>query len=70
MKKIEAIDALGGTAKLARALNITPQAISQWGENVPALRAYEIQEIVNRNKHNPLHATIVTNSQSTDFHAQ
>ena len=39
------IKGIGGTANLARALSIQPQAISQWGEYVPELRAYKLREM-------------------------
>ncbi|WP_421217958.1 Cro/CI family transcriptional regulator [Aeromonas enteropelogenes] len=45
MKKQDAIDHFGGTRALATALGCSTQAISQWGEQVPPRRAYEIQEI-------------------------
>jgi hypothetical protein len=32
----------GGTVRLARALKISPQAVSMWGETIPLLRAYQI----------------------------
>jgi DNA-binding transcriptional regulator YdaS (Cro superfamily) len=39
----EAKALFGGTRKLAEALGITEQAVSQWGENVPELRVYQIK---------------------------
>ncbi|MBT6959743.1 MAG: hypothetical protein HOA00_01240, partial [Rhodospirillaceae bacterium] len=38
-----AIDAAGGTAALARTINVTPQAISQW-DRVPAERVIAVEE--------------------------
>lgn len=32
--------------KLAEALGITREAVYQWGETVPALRVYQIREIL------------------------
>ncbi|TNJ06647.1 Cro/Cl family transcriptional regulator [Aeromonas veronii] len=43
MKKQTAIKHFGGANKLAQALGCKPQAISQWGENVPQGRAYQIE---------------------------
>jgi len=43
MKKKDAIDHFGSVAALADALEITPEAIYQWGEDVPSGREYQIQ---------------------------
>lgn len=43
MKKQDAMKHFGGASKLASALNIAPAAVSQWGENVPLGRAYQIE---------------------------
>ncbi|WP_018693556.1 Cro/CI family transcriptional regulator [Algicola sagamiensis] len=45
MKKAEAVKHFGDTKKLARALNITPSSIYQWGETIPPLRAFQIERI-------------------------
>ena len=46
MTKQEAIDLFDGSIrKLAEALGITEQAVSQWGDEVPELRAYQIREL-------------------------
>ena len=46
MTKQEAIDLFEGSIrKLADALGITEQAVHQWGDEVPALREYQIREI-------------------------
>ena len=45
MKKAEAIDHFGSPALLAKALNITVQAIWQWDEEVPLLRQYQLERI-------------------------
>ena len=42
MKKKDAIEHFGGVADLARALGITPEAIYQWGDEVPEGRAFQI----------------------------
>jgi hypothetical protein len=49
MKRIRtehAIEVFESTTNLARALGIKSQAISQWGEYVPKLRAYELRELL------------------------
>jgi DNA-binding transcriptional regulator YdaS (Cro superfamily) len=50
MKTQHAIEFFGTAAELAKALGITPGAISQWGEDVPALRAYQITELMQARK--------------------
>lgn len=47
MKKTDAIAHFGSATKLAKAINIAPAAVSQWGENIPMLRAYQIERITN-----------------------
>ena len=44
MNTVDAIRLFGTVRELAKALEITEQAIYQWGEKVPALRAYQIRE--------------------------
>jgi len=46
--KKEAIESFGGVKKLADALGIQHSAVSQWGEFVPALRAYQIRELIHQ----------------------
>ena len=41
----EAIDYFNSKRQLAFALDISPQAISGWGEYPPVLRQYQIQDI-------------------------
>ena len=49
MKTTEAIHLFGGTCQsLANALGITRAAVSQWGENVPPLREYQLRELIER----------------------
>lgn len=43
MKTAHAIRFYGSVAKLADALNITPQAVYDWGDLVPRGRAFELQ---------------------------
>ena len=45
MKTDEAIDYFNSKRQLAFALDISPQAISGWGEYPPVLRQYQIQDI-------------------------
>jgi transcriptional repressor of cell division inhibition gene dicB len=45
MKTEAAIGHFGSTAKLADVLGITVQAIYQWGDSVPRLRALELEKL-------------------------
>jgi hypothetical protein len=45
MLKHDAIHFFGTQASLAKALDITTGAISQWGEHVPESQAYKLQII-------------------------
>lgn len=45
MKKKDAIDHFGSVAALAEALGITPEAIYQWGDDVPESREYQLHFI-------------------------
>ena len=47
MKKSKAISYFGSSSKLARKLGISKQSISQWGDDVPQRRAYEIEKLTN-----------------------
>jgi DNA-binding transcriptional regulator YdaS (Cro superfamily) len=47
MKKTDAIEFFGNQVRLAKKLNIDPGAVSQWGEHVPELRAYQLERITN-----------------------
>lgn len=45
MTKQEALDFFDGSVRnLANALGITEQAVHQWGEKVPELRAYQLKD--------------------------
>jgi DNA-binding transcriptional regulator YdaS (Cro superfamily) len=50
MKKMDAIAAFGSASELARALGIKRQSVSKWSEDVPLLRAYQIEEILSQRK--------------------
>lgn len=43
MKTSQAITQAGSAAALAKMLGITQSAISQWGENVPQPRVWQLQ---------------------------
>lgn len=45
MKKEIVIKFFGGVEKTAEKLGINKSAVSQWGEEIPQLRAYEIERI-------------------------
>ncbi len=45
MKKSDAIEYFGSASKLASAINVAPSAVSQWGEIIPPLRAYQIERL-------------------------
>jgi len=44
VRTAETIDVFGSVANVAAALEISPQAVYQWGDSVPPLRAYQIRE--------------------------
>lgn len=43
MKTQDAIARAGGAAKLAELLGITVAAVSQWGENLPKAREWQLR---------------------------
>lgn len=45
MKKKDVIAHFGSVGAVADALNIKGQAVSQWGDDVPIRRAYEIERV-------------------------
>ncbi|PKG79859.1 Cro/Cl family transcriptional regulator [Shewanella sp. Actino-trap-3] len=47
MKKQIAVDHFKGKSKLAKALGISPASVSQWPDDVPELRAYQIERLTN-----------------------
>ncbi len=46
MTKREAIDKFGSVKAVAEALGISGPAVSQWPDEIPKLRGYELSEIV------------------------
>lgn len=53
LKTSDAIKSFGNVAELASALGISVQAVYQWGDVVPKLRQYEINEILSRRSSEP-----------------
>lgn len=45
MKTTDAVKHFNSKSKLARALGINPASVSQWGDDVPDLRAYQIERL-------------------------
>lgn len=45
MKTDQAIELAGGTSALASLLEITPSAVSQWGDNVPQTRVWQLKVV-------------------------
>lgn len=45
MKTQDAIQRAGGTGKLARLIGVTPAAVSQWPEDVPQAREWQLRLI-------------------------
>ena len=45
MKKSDVLEFFGSASKAACALGISIAAISQWGDEVPELRAFQIEKI-------------------------
>ncbi|MCU8012213.1 Cro/CI family transcriptional regulator [Shewanella sp. SM74] len=45
MTKEEAVKFYGSQSKLAKALGINPASVSQWGDDVPELRAFQIERL-------------------------
>ena len=45
MKTKDAAKHFGSKTKLAAALGITPSAVTMWGEDVPELRQYQIEQL-------------------------
>lgn len=49
MKIEEAVKYFGSKTKLADALGIRPSAVTQWGDEIPAVRQFQIQ-VISKNK--------------------
>ena len=47
MKKKLAVKYFKGKSNLAKALGISPSSVSQWPDDVPELRAYQIERLTN-----------------------
>lgn len=47
MKTKTVVDHFGSKRAVADALDISKGAVSQWGDDVPKLRAYELERITN-----------------------
>ncbi|PKH62183.1 Cro/Cl family transcriptional regulator [Shewanella sp. Choline-02u-19] len=62
MKKVVAIDYFGSQVKLAAAIGVSQAAISKWGDDVPALRAFQIERLT----HGALqvNAVVIDNTKS------
>jgi len=45
MKKIDVIKHFGGVVETAKALGIKSQSVSGWPDDVPELRAFQIEKI-------------------------
>jgi hypothetical protein len=45
MRKADAIKVFGTAAELARALGITRQSLTSWGDTVPLARQYQIERL-------------------------
>ncbi|MGN5061415.1 Cro/CI family transcriptional regulator [Aeromonas sp. 6P] len=64
MKKADAINYFGSAAELAKKLNISEAAISQWGETIPQGRAYQIEVLTGgKLKADPIKPTPDNNAQ-------
>ena len=47
MKTADAVAHFGTKAAIARALGITPQALTQWGEHPPELAQFKLELLTN-----------------------
>ncbi len=46
MKTVDAVSKFGSKSRLAKALNISKSSVTQWGDEVPELRRYQIEDII------------------------
>lgn len=51
MKVSKAVKFFGSKIRIAEALGITRSAVTNWGDNVPELREFQIKHIMNNPKH-------------------
>ena len=64
MKKTDVINHFRSAAELAKKLNISEAAISQWGETIPQGRAYQIEVLTaGKLKAGPIKPTPEKNAQ-------
>ncbi|CAK2030993.1 transcriptional repressor of cell division inhibition gene dicB [Vibrio crassostreae] len=47
MKLNEAIKKVGSKAEICRLLKVSASAVTQWGEDVPELRQYQLEVLTN-----------------------
>lgn len=47
MKKKDVVKHFGSATNVAKALGIAPSSVSEWGEDIPDLRAFQIERITN-----------------------
>ena len=47
MKTSVVVKHFNGKSNLAKALGISPASVSQWSDDVPELRAYQIERLTN-----------------------
>jgi len=45
MNKTDAIQKAGNAKKLAELLGVTPAAITQWGDQVPKMRVFQLKTL-------------------------
>lgn len=50
MRKSHAVRLFGSQSKLAEALGISRASVSEWGAEIPELRAFQIREILAKRK--------------------
>lgn len=53
MKKVKAIELAGSQAKLARLLKVSKGAVSQWGDDIPELRALQLEKLLAKKMQSP-----------------
>ncbi|MDP5205839.1 Cro/CI family transcriptional regulator [Alishewanella sp. SMS8] len=63
MKKVDVIKHFGGVVETAKALGIKSQSVSGWPDEVPELRAFQIEKITS----GKLKADFIPQSSATDL---